>query len=348
MLHHGGKLIQEARKRNSDPKEWLDLSTGISPISYPSIDIPQQVWHRLPEEEDGLVAAAQQYYGYPDLLPVAGSQAAIMALPRVIETQLGYKGCVLLPQRGYQEHHGAWQRAGWCIEFYQHQPLNAQLSCTDVVVLINPNNPTTVKHSGQAVAQLESQLTTNQILIIDEAFMDGDDEASRLRSKLRSNTIVFRSLGKFFGLAGLRVGFVAADEIWRAKLNAELGPWTLSGPSRYLATQALLDKKWQHQVATRLTELKNEQLALLMQFFSPESVRSASLFIRIEHPQAEALYQYCCEQLLLVRLCDEKDAIRLGLCGDKSSLIQMQQALHYAIDKLEKYNHSDTVTRYVE
>ncbi|ROV58350.1 aminotransferase class I/II-fold pyridoxal phosphate-dependent enzyme [Vibrio ponticus] len=327
MLHHGGRLIQEAQQRNSDPQQWLDLSTGISPISYPVPEIPTSVWHRLPEDEDGLVEAAAQYYQYPDLLPVAGSQAAIMCLPSVLEVDLLKKGTMLLPAVGYKEHEHAWQSAGWRLEYYQNKPDNDQLSRCDVVLIINPNNPTTYKYSLKEITVIEGQLSARQVLLIDEAFMDGDNDNSRLRTLLRENTLVLRSLGKFFGLAGLRVGFVAAHPKWLSSMQQALGPWNLSGPSRYVAKTALLDTTWQRKAQKALESLRLKQQRLIERVLPQASITSASLFIRVEHPQAQLMYQYCCDEMVLVRLCDEKDAIRLGLCADEQQLQRLELAL---------------------
>lgn len=334
MLHHGGRLIQEALLRNSDPKQWLDLSTGISPVSYPVPDIPSSIWHRLPEDEDGLLAAASDYYGYSELLPVAGSQAAIMCLPRVLASQYTNKGTVLVPSIGYREHAHAWQNGGWSLEYYDTTLNNEQLSRCAVLLVINPNNPTTHKLSTNDIANIESRLTEQQVLIIDEAFMDGDSDNSRLSFPLRENTIVLRSLGKFFGLAGLRVGFVAANGYWLDRIRQELGPWTLAGASRFIAKVALQDRPWQQSTVQELEQLRTKQLKVLEKIFSKQEVASASLFIRIEHPQAPSLYNYLCDELVLVRLCDEKDAIRLGLCADSEQLLRLEQALVSALKRI--------------
>lgn len=50
-------------------------------MAFPIPPIPMEAWARLPETEDGLEDAARAYYGARQLLAVAGSQAAIQALP---------------------------------------------------------------------------------------------------------------------------------------------------------------------------------------------------------------------------------------------------------------------------
>jgi cobalamin biosynthetic protein CobC len=83
LLEHGGRLRAAAQRYGIAEGDWLDLSTGIAPYGWPLPSVPAAAWARLPELDDGLEAAARQYYGTPALLPVAGSQAAIQALPRL-------------------------------------------------------------------------------------------------------------------------------------------------------------------------------------------------------------------------------------------------------------------------
>lgn len=106
-LHHGGRLREAAARYGIPLEQWLDLSTGINPQGWPVPAVPAAAWSRLPEDEDGLEAAARAYYGADHLLPVAGSQAAILALPRLRPPSRVW---ILSPT--YAEHAAAWQSAG--------------------------------------------------------------------------------------------------------------------------------------------------------------------------------------------------------------------------------------------
>lgn len=68
----------------------------------------------------------------------------------------------------------------------------------------------------------------------------------------RGNIIVLRSFGKFYGLAGLRLGFVlgAGDRI--GALATLAGPWPVSGPAIAVGAVALADRAWQEQTVARL------------------------------------------------------------------------------------------------
>ncbi|MHB1145949.1 MAG: aminotransferase class I/II-fold pyridoxal phosphate-dependent enzyme, partial [Thiobacillus sp.] len=133
MLEHGGRLLAAATRYGIEPGDWLDLSTGINPAGWPVPPIPPEVWQRLPETGDGLVSAAAAYYGCGDVLPVAGSQAAIQALPR-----LRAASRVGIPHPAYAEHAHAWHVAGHTVTAWQPEQ---GVGALDVLVLVHPNNP---------------------------------------------------------------------------------------------------------------------------------------------------------------------------------------------------------------
>ena len=195
------------------------------------------LWSRLPEDDDGLEQAAARYYGTGNLLPVAGSQAAIQALPR-----LRPPGRVGVIAPGYGEHAHAWRgpdtRSGRC----RSTAIEAALPDLDVLVLIHPNNPTGARFPRADLLRWHGTLAARGgWLVVDEAFMDATPEESLADLSPRPGLIVLRSLGKFFGLAGARVGFVLADPAVTRPLAALLGPWTIAAPSRWVAAQALAD-----------------------------------------------------------------------------------------------------------
>ena len=144
-ITHGGDLDQAAQDFAIDRDEWLDLSTGIAPWSWPIPEIPNAVWQRLPAVECPLRLVAANYYGcQPEaLLAIPGSQFAIQTLPQLFPAT----SRVAIPRLGYFEHHKAWQQAGHTLLDYSDlslDQLQQQIKAgeLDVVLVINPNNPT--------------------------------------------------------------------------------------------------------------------------------------------------------------------------------------------------------------
>jgi cobalamin biosynthetic protein CobC len=201
---HGGRLLEAARRYGIAPGDWLDLSTGLNPHGYRPPPVPAHAWARLPQDDDGLVAAACAYYGCAELLPVPGSQAAIGLLPRLRPPG---RVAVLAPM--YAEHAHAWRRAGHAVTELPAASLT-EAAGFDVLVLANPNNPTGHCFEPRSLLAMHDRLPPGGWLVVDEAFVDATPAASLAGHGARPGLIVLRSLGKLFGLAGARVGFVLA------------------------------------------------------------------------------------------------------------------------------------------
>ncbi|KRD30090.1 threonine-phosphate decarboxylase [Lysobacter sp. Root916] len=322
MLEHGGRLLRAAQRYGIAPADWLDLSTGINPETWPVPAIPARAWHRLPEDEDGLDAAARDYYGAPEVLAVAGSQAAIQALPRLrAQARVG----VLAP--GYAEHAHAWRQAGHTVELCESERLLAQSERYDVVVLIHPNNPGGERYERAALLDLHARLAARGgWLLIDEAFIDATPERSLCADSARSGLIVLRSVGKFFGLAGARAGFVCAAPPLLAALRERLGPWTLSGPSRHAVQLALADRDWQARMRGRLLA-QGERLGAVLRArgFAPDAGCAYFQWRRCE--DAVELHEALARRGILTRLFETPASLRFGLPGDDAAYARLDAAL---------------------
>lgn len=316
MLEHGGRLREAASRYNIPLERWLDLSTGINPQPWPVPPLSPECWQRLPEADDGLEAAATAYYGNPNLLPVAGSQAAIQCLPTLLP-----RAMVACLSPLYAEHPHAWQKAGHRPRYLQNALLpRALAAATPYVLLCNPNNPTGERHPNAAVLDAAQQLKKRGgWLIVDEAFIDATPEESvtpLAGSADAPNLIVFRSIGKFFGLAGARVGFLFAAPDLLARMAEALGPWSVAGPAREAAALALGDTRWQAETRPTLIAASERLHALLAPL---GEVRATALFATLTTPHAVELHDYLARAGILVRLFDQQPLLRFGLPGDEAA-----------------------------
>jgi cobalamin biosynthesis protein CobC len=155
MLEHGGRLRKAALQYGIAEEDWLDLSSGLAPWPWPIPPIPLRAWARLPETDDGLEQAACDYYGAAQVLPVPGSQAAIQLLPRL--RRAGKVG-VLSPC--YAEHAEAWRRAGYIVREVLEQEVDFFLDSLDVLVVVNPNNPTGLSLTPQRLLDWHARLAS--------------------------------------------------------------------------------------------------------------------------------------------------------------------------------------------
>ncbi|PWG63141.1 threonine-phosphate decarboxylase CobD [Sediminicurvatus halobius] len=314
MLEHGGRLQAAARKHGIPAGEWLDLSTGIAPTGYPPPALPAEAWRRLPEPEDGLLAAAEAYYGTAALTPVAGSQVAIGLLP-----WLRAPGLVACPAGGYAEHAAAWRRAGHSVSEYRPGGLEQAVSDADVVVVVNPDNPTG-RHVP--VARLRrwqaSLMGRGGWLVVDEAFADVAPEVSVIGDAGSEGLVVLRSMGKFFGLAGARVGFVGAAAGVRAALDQLAGPWPVAGPARMVAAAALTDTAWQARQRRQLAAAATRLRALLADAgLAAEGGTDLYAWAPLSAP--DALAAALARRAILVRRFREPQGLRIGLPPDEGA-----------------------------
>lgn len=333
MLEHGGRLNEAVERWGIPRSEWLDLSTGINPIGWPVPEIPAELWQRLPEADDGLEEVIRQWSGAPlsaACVPVPGSQAAIMALPGL------RKPCrVGIPVPGYREHGHSWQNAGHTIIPIgpEHTHCGASgcddrwLDQLDVLVWINPNNPTGEIIPPSTLLRWHKRMQQRGgWLVVDEAFMDATPVFSLCSHAGRPGLIVLRSLGKFFGLAGVRAGAVLTDSVVADALKSVLGPWSLSGPARFVVAQALADADWQHHARTRLQQSAS-RLREILHAAGLALVGGSALFQTVRADSPQVLADQLAEHGVLVRVFEQPGMLRFGLAEDETQWRKLEMAL---------------------
>jgi len=232
---HGGGIDAAIAHYGGTRESWLDLSTGINPNAYPMPKLPHDAWTALPDQAafTRLYDLARRFWNVPEeaaIIGATGASAIIAALPRVIPT-----GAVSVPGPTYNEHGAAFAAAGWT---FGQDPSHA-------IVAVHPNNP-----DGR-IWQAED--LTSPFVIIDESFCDVMPGASLIHLSKRPGTVVLKSFGKFWGLAGLRLGFAIGDPDIIQKLTDILGPWQISGPALAIGAKAFADPQWASETRACLT-----------------------------------------------------------------------------------------------
>lgn len=322
MLEHGGQLRAAAARYGIPLERWLDLSTGINPLPYTPPAIPLEAWAHLPQEHDGLEEAAAAYYGTPHLLPLSGSQAAIRALPRLRPpARVG----VLHP--GYAEHAHAWRDAGHKVAELAAPDIEAHADRLDVLVLMQPNNPTGTVFTHAQLRDWHERLAAHGgWLVVDEAFIDAGPQPSFASKQMPQGLIVLRSLGKFFGLAGARVGFALAHPGLLANMRELLGPWGVTGPARFVAQAALRDRTWQKATRERLQQ-DGARLAQLLSGACLPPAGGCALFQWVLTDAAEELHRELAQRGILTRRFTQPRSLRFGLPGTEADWDRLHAAL---------------------
>lgn len=328
---HGGDLAAAAAAYPDAPKPWIDLSTGINPLPYPVPLLPMEVWGRLPgaAEELALRHAAAGFFGVADptlVLPAAGAQPLIQALPRLLNADN-----VAVAGPTYGEHAAAWRAAGAAVadRWTPDAVLGGELRA-DVLVVVNPNNPDGRIFPPEVLLQVaDAQAARGDWLIVDEAFVDADPAASLAACAGRPGLIVLRSFGKFFGLAGVRLGFLLAAPEVVAKACALLGPWAVSGPALALGAAAYADRPWISATRDRLS-MAAARLDAVLLGAGLEVVGGTSLFRLVACADGAALFRRLAAAGLWTRpFADQPRRLRLGLPPDEAALTRLQTALDH-------------------
>lgn len=327
---HGGELLKAAKEYGIEPFKWLDLSTGINPNGYFIKDLPQSCFHRLPDpsELSDLEAIARETYAVPQgvgLIAAAGSEALIQSIPQIFPTM---KVAILSPT--FSSHEAAWRRYGHEVTLIEN--LNDVGEAT-IVVVVNPNNPDGSIIQPKVFRKLaESLKAKGGALVVDEAFADCSPKMSYVPLHDNGSVIVLRSIGKFYGLAGLRLGFAVGPERYLDRLRGLMGDWAVSGPAIELGQKALRDKEWATKTY-QLLELQSKLHKAVFERLSIKVVGGTLLFNLIEVEDARTLHHELAKRAIWTRRFDyNPNWLRIGLCKSQSDLKQFEALLKDALE----------------
>jgi cobalamin biosynthesis protein CobC len=325
-LPHGGDLTAARRQFPNVPEPFIDLSTGINPHSYPLPQLSPDLFARLPQRSalDGLIAAAAKAYGAPSPDHVMAAPGTQILLPAVAALMPPGRTKVLGPT--YAEHMRVAALVG-------HSAMEVgdigQLEDADLAVVVNPNNPDGRLVTKDALLALAHALRSRGgLLVVDEAFMDvASPDASLAGELVHGNIVVLRSFGKFYGLAGVRLGFALAAPDVAARLAAWLGPWAVGGPAIAIGEAALADVAWAQ--ATRDTlRRESQRLDEMLSKAGLHVVGGTSLFRLVQTPAASELFHHLGRAGILVRRFTEQPAwLRFGLPDGEDAWMRLRAAL---------------------
>ncbi|SDR11340.1 threonine-phosphate decarboxylase CobD [Pseudovibrio sp. Tun.PSC04-5.I4] len=337
-MKHGGDISTAIESYGGNAGEWLDLSTGINPVPYPAAHlISQQGLISLPTQqaEAELYKAARRAYGIPEGLGVAiapGTQAIISALPRLLQPDTP----ISIVSPTYSSHEESWSAAGNPVEIISAHDLEQHQSPN--CLLVNPNNPDGAVQTPEQLLKLATtQKEQGGYLIVDEAFMDVMPQNSVVPLISDENILVLRSFGKFFGLAGVRLGFLIGPKQITDKLQQVFGSWAVSGPALDIGTAALHDLNWQNDMRSFLSkemhifadQLRAQNLSIL---------GKTDLYILIEHQNAHQLHELLAQQKIWTRVFDYSTTwMRLGLPPHKNERDKFIKALKKAQEQMQHH-----------
>jgi cobalamin biosynthesis protein CobC len=325
-LLHGGDLSAARRLFPGAREPFVDLSTGINPNPYPMPRLPAALFARLPDAAGlaGLRAVAAKAYGAPSADHVAAAPGTQILLPLVAALARPARAAILAPT--YGEHARAAALAGHSVS--EVGDLDA-LADAGLAILTNPNNPDGRLFAKDDLLALAKELRRRGgMLVVDEAFMDVGPPGASLASEVASgNIVVLRSFGKFFGLAGLRLGFALAAPPQAARLAALLGPWAVSAPALAVGAAALADRAWIERTRRRLAKAAT-RLDTILGDAGLELVGGTTLFRLVRTRSAGELFHRLGRAGILTRVFPDQPAwLRFGLPANPQDWRRLEIAM---------------------
>lgn len=318
LLGHGGRLGAARTAYPAAPTPWLDLSTGINPRPYPVPVLGPETWSRLPDPQAlrALEQAAAAAFGVDDparVVAAGGSETLIRLLPRLLIARR-----VAIGSPTYGGHAEAWRTAGADL-------VPADDPAADLRVLVNPNNP-----DGRALPPERVAALTDGPLLVDEAFVETDPGlsiVSRAGAAGLGRLMVLRSFGKFYGLAGVRLGFLVAEPALAARARQAIGDWPVSGPAIAAGLAAYADPAWADEARRRLVADAVRLDALLGQA-GFEIVGGTSLFRLTRADDAPRRFEVLARAGILTRpFAWDETLLRFGLPGPQADWLRLADAL---------------------
>tara|TARA_B110000003_G_scaffold253373_1_gene268608 strand:- start:9187 stop:10137 length:951 start_codon:yes stop_codon:yes gene_type:complete len=308
---HGGGLDVAISNYGGTREQWLDLSTGINSSSYTIPKIPKHFWNSLPDSkaQKELLIQAGEFWNMPNnsnIMAASGVSQLIAVLPNLLPANR-----VRIISPTYNEHAAAFRSNGWKVG-----------DTGNVQVIVNPNNPDGLYHS------ISEEDTKNfDLNIIDESFCDISPEKSLIHLAKKDNVIILKGLGKFWGLAGLRLGFaVAAPKLIQDIIN-HVGPWAVSGPAQFIGKAALSDIDWIKNTRIRL-EKDSINLDKLMSNHDMKPLGGTDLFRLYQVKNAHQIQTKLAKSFIWTRVFPySENWIRLGIPGNKLDWLRLAKAL---------------------
>ena len=314
---HGGGLDAAVARYGGRREDWIDLSTGVNRQGWPVPDLPPECWAELPDSDGDirLTSAARVAWGLPDdceIVPAPGVSAVIPWLPTIADSREGVSPqSVTLTEPAYGEYAAAFRGRDW-----------AFARNGDVQIVIHPNNP-----DGRLAVRSAVVAGHRHLTVLDESFCDTAPEQSLADLADRDGFVVLKGLGKFWGLAGLRLGFAACRSPIANRLRRCLGPWPVSGPAQRIGAMALSDRNWARMTRERL-QRDAARLDRILAGSGLRVVGGTRLFRLIRIENAASVQAALARNRIWSRaFADADDRLRLGLPGTEREWNRLETAL---------------------
>jgi threonine-phosphate decarboxylase len=328
---HGGNLFTVARTLGVNPDQILDFSASINPLGMSSmvrkalICSLDNLIHYPDCNHKELKQALAKYHSIPPAhFTIAnGSTELIYNLPAMLP---GKKALIISPSfseyvRALNQHH--WEaehfiltpESNFSIDTYKLE--RALAGGVDALFICNPGNPNGTLYPQRVIEKIYSLcLSSGTFMVLDEAFMDFCEDASAKRTIIHSdNSIILRSMTKFFGIPGLRLGYAISNATLAERLDSMGGPWSVNTLALAAGVAALQDVQHNHETLDFIRQERRTLFEHLGQFSQFKLYPSNTNYILVEIKEgmsSRELKERLLPQRIMIRDC----ASFMGLTGN--------------------------------
>jgi threonine-phosphate decarboxylase len=327
---HGGDVERIARDTGIAADRFLDFSANVNPIGLPARAVerlaqeaadPRSVARYPDPEGSELRCVLSRQLDVPAgcIVIGAGADALIHAAVRALRPQR-----CLIPTPAFSEYERACLASG-CPTCLLPLPPDFRLDLKtfetirpgDLVIINNPHNPSGVCASREEMLdRIAAARSSGAAVLADEAFIDYSPEDAITRDVISEvGVVAIRSLTKFFGCPGLRVGYAVADPETADQLTAQLPAWPVTTLALGALAEALRDTNYAAETRERNRHAR-ERLATALSALGCQAFRSSANFLLLQLPDCffapEIRERLIWEHAILVRGCDSFHAMEGG------------------------------------
>lgn len=319
---HGGNVFSVARKLGVASEQIMDFSASINPLGMSPmvrkalISSLDSLVHYPDTSHVELKQALAKYHSLaPAHFTVAnGSTELIYNLPAMLP---GSKALIISPS--FSEYVRALGQHHWETQHFTLTPENnfaidtdklerALAGGIDALFICNPGNPNGTLYPQKLIEKIYSLcLSSGTFLVLDEAFMDFCEEASAKRMIVHSdNALVLRSMTKFFGIPGLRLGYAICNATLAERLDSMGGPWSVNTMALAAGSAALLDTRHNEESLEFVRQERGSLFESLAQFQQLKIYPSSTNYLLVEIKEgmsARELRERLLPQRILIRDC---------------------------------------------
>lgn len=319
---HGGNIFDIARHLNAEPSGIIDFSASINPLGLSPIVRKSLICsldslvHYPDNTHRDLKQALGNHHGLsPANIVIAnGSTEIIYHLPAMLP---GSRALIISPS--FNEYVRALGQHHWEVHHFTLKPENnflidlaalehALADGFDALYLCNPGNPNGTLYNLRSIEKIYSMcIASGTFLVLDEAFMDFCEDSSAKRDIVKGdNGIVLRSMTKFFGIPGLRLGYALSSTTMADRLDAMGGPWSVNTLALAAGVAALQDKEHNQRTVEYIRQERRSFFDRLSGFRQLKVYPSSANFLLAEITDgmpATELRDRLMHQRILIRDC---------------------------------------------